>query len=37
MAQPQQTPKQAPVPKGSDQQRSSHDTPRFVFTDWASI
>ena len=35
--QPEPTPKQAPTPKGSAQQRSGHDTPRFVFTDWASI
>lgn len=37
MPEPHQTPKQAPPPKGSEQQRSGREKPRFVFTDWASI
>jgi len=37
MPEKQPAPKQAPTPKGSEQQRSGREKPRFVFTDWASI
>lgn len=37
MPEKQPAPKQAPIPKGSEQQRSGREKPRFVFTDWASI